>query len=59
MHSCIVVPASVSAVGSAAVAGSAAVGAAAVAAAAAAAATVTAADRCPIRHGFPFVDVTV
>ena len=54
MHNCIVVPASVSAVGSAAVAGSAAVGGGG-----AAAAAVTAADRCPIRHGFPFVVVTV
>ena len=46
MHTCIVVPAS-------------AVGSAAGTAAAAAAAVVTAADRCPGRHGFPFVVVTV
>ena len=47
MHSCIVVPASASAVGSAVVT--------AVAGAAAGAA----ADHCPSRHGFPFVVVTV
>ena len=56
MYSCIVVPPSVSAVGSAAVAGAVT---AAAAVAAAAAAAVTAADHCPIRHGFPFVGVTV
>ena len=55
MHACIVVPASVSAVGS----GAAAAGGAVAAAAAAAAAAVTATDHCPIRQGFPFVLVTV